>query len=100
MGREDATIATGTRRRPGRLRAWTHRLTGAIGWIALVGLAIWRLPDSPPWDLPLPVGLFVLAAAAALVVCARTVDRRRRPRPATSAPASRPLRERVPDHVA
>ena len=76
-------IATGTRRRPGRLRAWLHRLVGVIGWIALIVLAVWRLPESPPWQLPLPVGLTIGVLAALLVlaalVWARMVDRRRRP---------------------
>jgi hypothetical protein len=92
---EEWRIATGTRRRPGRARAVAHRVIGVLGWIALVVLAVWRLSDSPPWRLPLPVGLLVLAAAAALVVAAlvwaRTVDRRRRPRSA----ARLRVRERV-----
>jgi membrane protein implicated in regulation of membrane protease activity len=78
-------IATGTRGRPGRVRVWLHRLVGVLGWIALVVLAVWRLPEAPPWRLPLPTGLALLAFAALLVLAAllwaRTADRRRRPRP-------------------
>jgi hypothetical protein len=97
----DRRIATGTRRRPGRARALAHRAVGVAGWIVLVGLAVWRLPEAPPWSLPLPVGLLVLGAAAALVACAlvwaRTADRRRRPRPV--APTRRRERPRVPERV-
>ena len=38
-------IATGTRERPGRVRVWAHRVLGALGWVALVLLAVWRLPE-------------------------------------------------------
>jgi hypothetical protein len=102
MGVDDRRITTGMRRRPGRARAWLHRLAGACGWLALVALAIWRLPESPPWRLPLPLGLLMLAIAVALVACAlawaRLVDRRRRPpRPQTPpAPARSDRRPRVP----
>ncbi len=102
---DDAPIATGTRERPGRLRVWLHRLLGALSWIALVVLAIWRLPESPPWRLPLPIGLMLLVFAAVLVLAAllwaRTADRRRRPRP---GPAKTPPRtaqaRRLPDRAA
>jgi hypothetical protein len=92
MRTEEAKIATGTRRRPGRARAVAHRAAGVLGWIALIVLAVWRLPEAPPWRLPLPLGALVLAAAAALVVAAlvwaRTVDRRR-PARRPVAPAAR-----------
>jgi heme A synthase len=101
---EDALIATGTRRRPGRIRVWVHRLVGAIGWIALLALAVWRLPESPPWRLPLPIGLMLLAFAALLVLAAllwaRMADRRRRPRPGPAkTPPRSPRRRPVPDRV-
>ena len=60
-----------------------------------IALAVWRLPESPPWRLPLPIGLMLLAFAALLVLAAllwaRMADRRRRPRPgpAKTPPASR-----------
>ncbi|HEY6887667.1 MAG TPA: hypothetical protein VI300_07810 [Solirubrobacter sp.] len=97
-------IATGTRRRPGRVRAWGHRLAGVVGWIALVVLAIWRLPESPPWRLPLPIGLALLVFAAALVLAAlawaRMVDRRRRPRPGPARKPPAPVaHSRMPDRV-
>jgi hypothetical protein len=62
---------------------------------------VWRLPESPPWRLPLPIGLTLLAVAAGLMlaalVWARTADRRRRPRP---GPARTPPRPRsVPERV-
>ena len=102
---EDALIATGTRRRPGRVRAWGHRVVGVIGWIALILLALWRLPESPPWRLPLPIGLMLLAFAALLVLAAllwaRMADRRRRPRPGPAKTPPRIPRQRpVPDRVA
>ena len=92
------------RRRPGLARAWLHRLAGVVGWIALIRLAVWRLPESPPWDLPLPVGLLVLATAALLVagalLWARTADRRRRPVRPAAAPIERVAPERrVPERV-
>jgi membrane protein implicated in regulation of membrane protease activity len=105
MGAEDRRIATVVRRRPGRVRAWIHRLTGVIGWIALVLLAIWRLPESPPWRLPLPLGLLMLAFAAVLVgvalLWARFADRRRRPRqPEIVVPHTHgERRHRVPERV-
>jgi hypothetical protein len=95
-------IATGTRERPGRVRVWAHRMLGALGWVALVLLAVWRLPESPPWRLLLPIGLLLLLALAAVLVLAalvwaRTADRRRRPRPgpAKAPPRRRPVPERV-----
>lgn len=81
---------------------WLHRLAGALGWLSLIALAVLRLPESPPWQLPLPVGLAILALAALLVlaalVWARVADRRRRPRP---GPAKAPprLRRAEPDRV-
>jgi membrane protein implicated in regulation of membrane protease activity len=75
-----------------------------VGWIALVALAVWRLPESPPWRLPLPIGLALLAFAAVLVlaalVWARMVDRRRRPRPGPAQTPPRVVRQPTPDRVA
>jgi hypothetical protein len=96
-------IATDTRERPGRVRLWAHRVLGALGWVSLVLLAVWRHPESPPWRLPLPIGLLPLLTLAAVLVLvalvwARTADRRRRPRP---GPAKAPPRRRpVPEPVA
>ena len=97
-------IATGIRRRPGRLRMWLHRLAGAVGWIALIILAVWRLPETPPWQLPLPVGLTILVLAALLMlaalVWARMADRRRRPTPGPmKAPPRFREKPREPDRV-
>jgi hypothetical protein len=77
-------------RRPGRLRRIAHILVGVLGWIALAALLVWRLPDRPPWRLPLPVGVSILVFAVALVLLAllwaRIADRRRTHRPGPLAP--------------
>jgi membrane protein implicated in regulation of membrane protease activity len=76
-------------------------LVGLLGWLALAVLLVSRLPDTPPWQLPLPVGIAIPGFAAALLVLAlawaRTADRRRSPEP---GPVARPApRAETPERV-